>query len=745
LVVDVLILTNSCGLFIKTGGTLSATTTNLAPSLSAVGDGIPNSWKVTYGFDPFDPTVASQDPDGDGLTNAQEFANGSDPLVNSVFNSWIFGGNGIWAESNKWSSGTPPDTGTETILITNAVTKTVTYNSSVLPANQVVSNLTISAPVGALNTLVLTNAAATPLTVLDSLVVSSQGALLVSNSQVSTRQLLLGPTAGGAATVIFAGKTNLVTESVHVGAAAGATGTVTLASGGLVVTNGALIVGEEGAGQLRITDGRILATNVQIGVTGSGNGTLTMAAGGTFDAPKLAIFGPLTLGDRLSATGTLWLSAGTLMITNTPSEVGNPAGLYVDGAIIINAGSSIVVSNIQTAIGNTGSGSVLINGGSLVSTGSVNVGRLAGGNGTLTLAGGRLQPASLTVGVVNGSTGTVWVTGGELLATNGVGNITVSSASLKGELTLSNGVIRASTLRVNSTGGNGTFTMAGGTVVVNSLLISDSSGGFGQLWMKDGSLLATGTSTEVNLARFGTGLMVVSNGTQFARAINVGIISGLGTLTMAGGTNHVWTAYTLGSTNCTGSGIGQLTSGTLFITNVAGTARLEVRSGSFHQSGGTLIVDRIVLTNACGTFTRSGGTFQYGTAILSPDADQDGDGIPNAWEQANGLEPFDPTDAEQDFDGDGFTNRQEYLAGTDPNDAGSAFRITSIVREGNDLRITWQTGLGKTNALLAGTTVTNIVMEIFAVTNTTGSVTNYLHSGALTNVPGQFYRIRLVP
>ncbi|PYK32160.1 MAG: hypothetical protein DME57_00885, partial [Verrucomicrobia bacterium] len=46
--------------------------------------------------------------------------------------------------------------------------------------------------------------------------------------------------------------------------------------------------------------------------------------------------------------------------------------------------------------------------------------------------------------------------------------------------------------------------------------------------------------------------------------------------------------------------------------------------------------------------------------------DRDGDGIPNDWEIAYGLNPDDPADAAQDPDGDGYTNLQEYQAGTDP-------------------------------------------------------------------------------
>ena len=57
-----------------------------------------------------------------------------------------------------------------------------------------------------------------------------------------------------------------------------------------------------------------------------------------------------------------------------------------------------------------------------------------------------------------------------------------------------------------------------------------------------------------------------------------------------------------------------------------------------------------------------GGLPEYkGTPVL----DTDGDGMPDAWEVANGLNPNDPSDATLDCNGDGYTNIEKYINGMD--------------------------------------------------------------------------------
>lgn len=54
-----------------------------------------------------------------------------------------------------------------------------------------------------------------------------------------------------------------------------------------------------------------------------------------------------------------------------------------------------------------------------------------------------------------------------------------------------------------------------------------------------------------------------------------------------------------------------------------------------------------------------------GTNIPDCD-DSDGDGIPDDYEDSNGMNKFDPTDANDDPDGDTFSNFDEYTFGSDP-------------------------------------------------------------------------------
>jgi len=78
---------------------------------------------------------------------------------------------------------------------------------------------------------------------------------------------------------------------------------------------------------------------------------------------------------------------------------------------------------------------------------------------------------------------------------------------------------------------------------------------------------------------------------------------------------------------------------------------------------------QLIVANSGGSVTSTVAT------IIVTVADSDGDGMPDNWEIAHGLNP-QLNDANLDADGDGMSNLQEYLAGTDPQDASSNLKLT---------------------------------------------------------------------
>jgi hypothetical protein len=89
------------------------------------------------------------------------------------------------------------------------------------------------------------------------------------------------------------------------------------------------------------------------------------------------------------------------------------------------------------------------------------------------------------------------------------------------------------------------------------------------------------------------------------------------------------------------------------------------------------------------------------------DPDDDNDLMPDSWETANDLDPFDPLDAAQDKDEDGYSNLTEYLAGTDPAVKTSYPQMTFLVKHimvtdvtPDGLSVVWQSSKPATCSLV---------------------------------------------
>jgi len=286
------------------------------------------------------------------------------------------------------------------------------------------------------------------------------------------------------------------------------------------------------------------------------------------------------------------------------------------------------------------------------------------------------------------------------------------------------------------------------TNILNSFIsIAPGVASVGTVWISGGLWVVT--NDVFSLGNFGNGYLTLSNGTVQASDLVISRFGGSsGYLLALGGVLNVSSNLTIG--DCVTTAIGNLAiaGSSVFVTNPTHTATLDVREGQLVLYSGHLAVDTLVVTSSCAQVLRYGGTLSALTTNLSPNLSAVGDGIPNSWKQQYGLDPFDPNLANEDPDGDGMNNLQEYLAGTDPTNGASFFKITAITRENSDIRVSWLTGAGKTNALQATTAggyATNSLADIFTVTNTTGTATNHLDVGGATNRPARFYRVRLVP
>lgn len=681
-------------------------------------------------------------------------------------NNWTFAGSGKWETAARWSAGVPISTDTAN-LITNATTKAVTNDAMTVLSNAVngcmtISNLIMSAPSGVTNTLFLNNAGVvtpvTPLHILNSLILNSNTVVAVSNSALVVNNSFIVGNAGANNRLAVTLGSLSVTNAAGTGVLDIRRGTFTFAGDlpapnhpdpstvdQLLLTNGANSVMTFNAGTLQ--SGATFVTNTQPFVVGNATNTaIYHLLGGIHsfnDGARIRSNSFLTGCGTISGTVVVDSNATVLAdcggtLTFTGSVTNNGSMQARNGTTLEAYGTVVNNGRITAFLGYTNFHGTFINNGTVVTSITI-------GNGPSEPDGSYYSATNLrqnlfTNNIKLGSTNDIDIAEDVDLAHSTFGvagralTLTARTINLTNDITFGNGIFDLEALTVNL---DGRVTNVLGALVSPPRL--------------------TGTATNVNVLSGAASLQQAVDLSSPTNPVTLQVSSGqypgdvaikkTVTLLTTGGTASVLSNLVVG--DCTGgtNGVVTFSSGTLYVTNATGTAALIVRKGSFTQTGGTLKFDKLVLTNACGaTFTRTGGTL-----ILDPDLDVDSDGLPNGYEQSHGFDPLDPADAGADPDGDGFSNLLEYREGTDPNDINSSpFRVTAIEREDNDVRVTWLIGLGRTNALErsagdASGSYSNNFVAIFTVTNATGVVTNYLDTGAATNVPVFYYRVRLIP
>jgi hypothetical protein len=618
--------------------------------------------------------------------------------LSQITNNWIAPASGKWETATNWDQG-PPSSAQSAVFITNAVTKTVMIDSitaSNFPGTLIISNLTVDAPAGNTNTLFLAEISpATPLHILDGLTVADRGLVIATNAT-----LLVDGQLQGKGLMVFG------------------------QGGFLIATNSSLVIAPANAasGRLTVSNGTVQAQDVVAGSGDSNNGAIEVIGG------TLTMNGSLVVSAGLESQASLLVDGGGLVVvSNAASYVAD--GEYCGGSVVVSNGT-ILADDLWVGSGFRSFGSFAIDAGTVAL------------NGALRIGGGA------------SSAGMVLMNGGVLSVTQADTYIPAETLGV-GEMTISNGLFVARNLFVATANSlTGTLTVDGGVVHIRSdVQIGNGTQSIARVLIEGGEVVVTNGAIRMGSDSFNTAQMTVSGGRLAANRIEIGTLSpinGAGTLTIAGGTTTVSTGIVLGDCPSSSAGYAIVTGGELNVTNDEMTAFIDVRGGQLVLSNGILQVDTLVMTNRCGLFVRGGGTLIAGSVVLDPNYDADGDGIPNGYEQAHGLDPLNAADASHDSDGDGMSNLQEYLAGTDPTNSASVFRILEVAPEGNDVRITWMTGPNKTNALQMMTgsagNFTNAFTDLFIATNTVGTVTNYLDAGALsaTNTL-RLYRVRLVP
>jgi T5SS/PEP-CTERM-associated repeat protein len=470
-------------------------------------------------------------------------------------------------------------------------------------------------------------------------------------------------------------------------------GDVLLIENGGVLSNFDAIIGDLGGASNNtaiVTDPRSAWTNYQgltVGSAGAGN-NLVVSNGGAVVVPY-----PGAIAVGYGAAGS---SNNSVTVTGTGSVLTNNSDLYLgyrgknnrmtisDGGVVrdstgwVGTGVSSSSNNVVTV---TDLGSVWING--LMVLGDIGTGNqmtIANG-GEVRCANiimGNAASSSNNVGTVTGA-GSVWNIG----PSPGLGNLEVGHGGRHNQLTIRDGAA------VHATHG-----VLGGGSKSNEVTVA----GTGSVWDSMGDL-TVGSSGQTNTLIIETGASVVATNVYVSYLVNAA-----GNRIDIEGGSLAATNVTIGNntlTNCAATGQITVDAGELLVTNAAGNAKLEIVTGTLTLNGGTTVVDRLVITNACARFVHAGGTLIDGSYV------------------------FDRT----------------------------KFRSTAVTPSGIDILLTWMMGPGATNALQAapgdvnGGYSTNGFSDIFVVTNNSaaGTVTNYLDVGAATNKPSRFYRIRLVP
>ncbi len=525
------------------------------------------TWQITHFGNTSNPNgQPSADPDGDGITNFEEYENGTNPNGN-LPQVLTISSNDIASTftslNSTYSSGTLTwtNSGTLTTRAVNRLILDTTTTGGTIDMGVSTNVLTLTS--GDIQFLGTSN-----LTLTGGQLGAIGSAVSITTSGTSTLTLA-SPISGGAGSLAITGTANVILN---------APSTFT---GGLTLNGGTLKQGVANA-------------------LGSANGTLTLQSG-TLDLNGI----PTGLGILTGPGGSITSSAAaTLTLGNNNATGGNFTGSISGNLSLTKTGSGTQIFSGN----NSYTGLTSVSGGTL-RTGADN----AIGNGDLTLNGGTLDLQTFSDSVA-----ALTLTSGNLTGTTGL--LTASSYSLtSGTLSARLGGAAATLAKSGSTYTN-TATLSG----------ANTYGGATTLGTNSGSLVlahnsALGNTPSVDVVGSGTAL-VLANGititnepiTLRGTGANNGSAGNFGgALTTSASATATWTgSVTLGDSN---GRLGAGNSGTLNLTGpILGSGANQSISLS-SGSGSTL--GTVVLSGAnnfTGNINLVRGSLKLGAANTLP-------------------------------------------------------------------------------------------------------------------------------